>query len=92
MHRHLHLDQVLQALVDVAVDILQADKSAVLVWNERRDGLEVRVVRGFNPESMAHLSFARGEGVTGYVADSGDNKWVSPVTFKFGQQLQPIAT
>jgi signal transduction histidine kinase/streptogramin lyase len=72
MHRHLHLDQVLQALVDVAVDILQADKSAVLVWNERRDGLEVRVVRGFNPESMAHLSFARGEGVTGYVADSGE--------------------
>jgi hypothetical protein len=34
MHRYLHLDHVLQALVDVAVDILQAHKSSVLLWDE----------------------------------------------------------
>ena len=72
MRRHLHLDQVLQALVDVAVDILQADKSAVLVWDERRERLVVRVIRGFRPESMAHLSFAKEEGVTGTVAATGE--------------------
>jgi signal transduction histidine kinase len=71
MHRHLHLDQVLQALVDVAVDILQADKSAVLVWDRRRERLVTRVARGFSQERMAHLTFARGEGVTGYVGDAG---------------------
>ena len=32
MHRHLNLDPLLQALVNVAVDILHADKSAVLAW------------------------------------------------------------
>ena len=34
MHRYLALDQVLQTLVDVAVDMLKADKSAVFVWDE----------------------------------------------------------
>jgi nitrate/nitrite-specific signal transduction histidine kinase len=77
MHRHLHLDQVLQALVDVAVDILQADKSAVLVWSDKactegRDRLRVRVARGFSPEAMAQLSFTHGDGITGQVATHGD--------------------
>jgi GAF domain-containing protein/HAMP domain-containing protein len=72
MLRHLHLDQVLQALVDVAVDILQADKSSVLVWDEAQDRLVMRVARGFSPERMAQLSFARGEGITGHVAASGE--------------------
>jgi signal transduction histidine kinase/streptogramin lyase len=72
MHRHLHLDQVLQALVDVAVDILRADKSSVMVWDEGRERLVMRIAHGFSPEAMAHLSFARGEGVIGHVAASGE--------------------
>ena len=72
MHRHLHLDQVLQTLVDVAVDMLRADKSSVLVWDEEREKFVMRVARGFSPEAMAELSFARGEGVIGYVASSGE--------------------
>ena len=72
MHRHLHLDQVLQTLVDVAVDILRADKSSVLVWDEEREKYVMRVARGFSPEAMAELSYALGEGVVGYVASSGE--------------------
>ena len=72
MHRHLHLDQVLQALVDVTVDILQADKSAVFAWDEQRERLVVRVARGFGPEGMAGLSLAQGEGTVGCVAASGE--------------------
>jgi len=71
LRRHLRLDEVLQALVDIAVDVLQADKSAVLVWDGGGERLVTRVARGFSSETMACLSFVRGEGSAGHVAASG---------------------
>ncbi len=71
LYRHLHLDQVLQTLVDVAVDLLQADKSSLVVWDAQRARLVVRAAHGFSPETMAK-SFALGEGVVGRVAASGE--------------------
>jgi signal transduction histidine kinase len=72
LHRYLRLDQVLQALVDIAVDILQADKSSLVVWDPQRERLVVRAARGFSPETVAQMSFALGEGVVGRVAASGE--------------------
>jgi signal transduction histidine kinase/ligand-binding sensor domain-containing protein len=72
MLRYLKLDRVLQALVDVAVGILQADKGSLMVWDAEEDGLVVRAARGFSPETMARMSFALGEGVVGRVAASGE--------------------
>jgi ligand-binding sensor domain-containing protein/signal transduction histidine kinase len=67
MHHHLCLDQVLQALVDVAVDLLHADKSAVFVWagdpDQDRKTLVMQVARGFGSEVRADLSSAWGEGL-----------------------------
>jgi nitrate/nitrite-specific signal transduction histidine kinase len=71
LHRHLDLDQVLQALVDVAVDILRADKSSLMVWDEGHKKLVVRAARGFSPETVAQMTFAPGEGTVGRVAASG---------------------
>ncbi len=71
MHRHLHLDQVLQALVDVAVDILKADKSSVLTWDEQRERLAIKVAREFSPDAMAAISFARDEGLVGQIVAGG---------------------
>jgi GAF domain-containing protein len=76
MHRHLHPDQVLQALVDVAVDTLRADKSSVLMWDEGQERWGMRVARGFSDEAMATLCFERGEGITGHVAASGEPVFV----------------
>jgi signal transduction histidine kinase len=67
MKRYLHQDEVLQALVDVAVDILHADKSAVIGWDEKREKLVMRVARGFSPEAISQLQFSPGEGVIGWV-------------------------
>lgn len=53
LYRHLDLDQVLQSLVDVVIDILQADKSAVVVCDEQRS--VVRAARGFRPESLTSM-------------------------------------
>jgi signal transduction histidine kinase len=72
LYRHLHVDQVLQSLVDVAVDILEADKSSLIVWDTRRVRLEVRAFRGFHPETIEQMSLAPGESLLGQVAVSGE--------------------
>jgi len=79
LHRHLQLDEVLQSLVDVAVDILQADKSALVVWDAHRQRLVVRLARGLSPATTAQLDFAPGQGVFGRAALSGEPLWVAEV-------------
>ncbi|HEY73315.1 MAG TPA: GAF domain-containing protein [Thermoflexia bacterium] len=79
LHRHLRLDQVLQALVDITVDIVQADKSALMVWDERREKLVLRVARGFGPETCAQMSFEPGVGTVGHVAATGERVIVEDV-------------
>jgi ligand-binding sensor domain-containing protein/signal transduction histidine kinase len=70
LHRHLSLDKVLQALVDIAVDILQADKSSLLAWDDERKRLVVRVARGYLPETLAQMSYAPDQGTVGRVAST----------------------
>ena len=74
LYRHLRLDEVLQALVDIAVNILQADKSSLSVWDDdRREKLVVRAARGFRSESLAQMTVAPGDGTTvGHVAATGE--------------------
>jgi PAS domain S-box-containing protein len=70
LHRSLRLDDVLQTLVDLAVDILDADKGTVLVWDARHERLCPGATRGFRDESVARMSHALGEGIAGRVAQS----------------------
>ncbi len=72
LYRRLRLDLVLQTLVDVAVELLQADKSSLMVWDAQQEKLVVRAAHGFSPETMARMSFALGEGIVGRVAASGE--------------------
>jgi signal transduction histidine kinase len=72
LYRYLRLDQVFQALVDVAVDILQADKSSLMVWDERQEKMVVQASRGFSAETLARMSFASGEGMVGTVVTTGE--------------------
>jgi PAS domain S-box-containing protein len=68
LHRSLRLDDVLRGLVDVATEILRADKTTVLVWDDNHERLVPGATRGFRPESVARMSHAPGEGITGKVA------------------------
>jgi PAS domain S-box-containing protein len=70
LHRSLRLDDVLQTLVDLATDILDADKGTVLVWDARRERLIPGATRGFRDESVARMSHALGEGIAGLVAQT----------------------
>jgi nitrate/nitrite-specific signal transduction histidine kinase len=68
---HLELKQVLQALVDVAVELLQADKSALLTWDEAHQRLVLGAARGFSSEVLDEFDFAPGEGLIGQVVITG---------------------
>jgi len=72
LHRNLQLEEVLQALVDIAVDILQADKSSVWVWDAERERLVIKVARGFDAQTLTQLTFTSGQGITGRVILTGE--------------------
>src|SRR4051794_616316 len=58
-------------MVTVATEILGADKSTVLVWDDAREHLIVGAAIGFRPETVARMVHAPGEGITGLVAVTG---------------------
>jgi len=68
---HLKLDDLLNALVGVAVDIFKTDKSSLLVLDRDRNKLVVGAARGFSPETEK-LSFNIGEGFIGSVVETGE--------------------
>jgi len=72
LRRHLHLDEVLQSLVNTAVELLHADKGSLMVWDEKRERLHARATHGFHPETVARMSFEPGNGIAGKVALSGE--------------------
>jgi nitrate/nitrite-specific signal transduction histidine kinase len=88
LYRHLELDQVLQSLVDIAVDMLKADKSSVFCWDEGAERLVMRVARGFGAESLNQLSFARGEGLAGQVAATGQPAFMGNTAAERVQQAE----
>ena len=57
MLRVLTQDEVLRALVDVAIDILQADKAAVFTCLHGDESYSLRVARGFESEHAASADF-----------------------------------
>lgn len=71
LYRHLDVNAVLQALVDVAVDVLGADKSSLMVWDAAQERLVVRAAHGFAPQTVAQMTFKAGEGTVGQVLQSG---------------------
>jgi ligand-binding sensor domain-containing protein/signal transduction histidine kinase len=75
MLRVFTLEQVMQALVDVSVDILQADKSAVYMKTDHHGEYVVRVSRGFSPETVESLHFAENDEIA-VLATSRDRPFV----------------
>jgi signal transduction histidine kinase/streptogramin lyase len=69
--RTVSLNQVFQALVDVAVDILNADRSMVFAWDEKQTRIVPRISRGYSPQTLRVMQFAKGEGIVGQALQSG---------------------
>ncbi len=69
--RTVSLNQVFQTLVNVAVEILKADRSVVLTWDEEQTCVTPRVSYGFSKKTLSVLKFAKGEGMVGRVLATG---------------------
>lgn len=69
--RNVSLNQVFQTLVDVAVDMLHADRSVVFAWDEKQTKVRPRVSHGYSPETLKVMEFAKGEGNVGQVLATG---------------------
>src|SRR5947209_13534312 len=67
LHRSLQLDDVLQALVEVATGILKAAKASVLVWDAAHERLVARAAHGYSSDSVTRIAFAPDEGIAGIV-------------------------
>lgn len=67
LHRSLRIADVLEAMVDVAEDILSPDKTAVLTWDADANRLVTRLARGFISEPEA---LSRTEGIRTRVRDA----------------------
>ncbi|MCK5647054.1 MAG: GAF domain-containing protein, partial [Anaerolineales bacterium] len=72
LHRYLELDEVLQSLVDTAVEILQADKGALLIWDDKRESMHVEASHGIHEDTIQRVSIGPGEGIAGIVAQTGE--------------------
>jgi signal transduction histidine kinase len=79
LYQHLRLDQVLRALVDIAVDILGADKSYLMVWDAPQARFVVRFTRGFASQALDDVAFAPEVGVVGQVVRTGEPTIVGDV-------------
>jgi ligand-binding sensor domain-containing protein/signal transduction histidine kinase len=69
--RNVSLNQVFQTLVDVAVDMLHADRSVVFAWDEKQTKVIPRVSHGYSPATLKVMEFAKGEGNVGKVLATG---------------------
>lgn len=69
--RNVSLNQVFQTLVDVAVDLLHADRSVVFAWDEQQTKVRPRVSHGYSAQTLKVMEFARGEGKVGQVLATG---------------------
>jgi len=72
LYASLELDQVLQALADVCVDLLGADKSCILIWDDARRHLTTRAQRGFTAHFVQVMNEYSGRGLIAHVARSGE--------------------
>lgn len=75
--RSVTLNQIFQALVDVSVTILKADRSLVLAWNEKKQCIMPRISRGFQPKSLNVMRYERNEGMIGVAMNTAQNVIVS---------------
>lgn len=55
LHQSLVLDEVLRALTDAAIDVLDADRSAVLIFDENTRELRVRATSGLSNSQVQAL-------------------------------------
>jgi len=71
LFRHIEVDQVFQALVDIAVEILHADKGSLFFWDDQTEKLIPRAAKGLTPETLEQMQSSTEDGTVGWVLATG---------------------
>ncbi len=71
LYSRLQTAQVLQTLVQIAVDVWQADRSLVLTWDDAHQRLAPTAAQGFSAGALAQQTFDPGAGVIGLAMSAG---------------------
>jgi phosphoserine phosphatase RsbU/P len=66
----LDLDRLLPAVADLVQRVIPHDVFAILLYNEKQQGLKIRYARGHRDEVVRNLLIPLGEGITGAAAAS----------------------
>jgi ligand-binding sensor domain-containing protein/signal transduction histidine kinase len=77
--KNVTLSQVFQTLLDVSVEMLHADRSAIFVWDEESSILKARLSYGFRAETLAKLESPEGQRLLTHVLEQGEPVVVSDV-------------
>lgn len=81
----LDLKQVLRTILDRALELINFSEGEIALVDKRKGLLEVQEWRGFGDDSQRPPSLRLGEGVTGWVALTGNEQYVPDV-----EQMEPL--
>lgn len=66
----LDLEEVLHYIIEVASELVGAERSSLMMWDPKTERLAVSVCKGLDPSVAHHLSFKPGEGIAGISAQT----------------------
>jgi diguanylate cyclase (GGDEF)-like protein len=69
----LDLREILQLIVDRVSDLIAAENWSILLRDETSGELTFEIVAGVEESLLKGISLARGEGIAGYVAETGNS-------------------
>lgn len=75
----LDLRGILQLIVDRVSDLIAAENWSILLRNESSGELTFEIVAGVEESLLKGIALARGEGIAGYVAETGNSVLVPDV-------------
>lgn len=67
----LRLEDLLNLIIDKAIEVMQATSGSLMLIDKKTDSLIIRSARGLSAEVVRNLKLKVGEGVTGWVAQTG---------------------
>ncbi|MCX7013053.1 MAG: ATP-binding protein [Candidatus Sumerlaeota bacterium] len=67
----MELPAILRRIVRKTATLMQADVCSLFLYDEGKTVLRLRASRGLNPAAVGCATFARGEGIPGWVAETG---------------------
>lgn len=97
----LDLDNLLELIIDTATRMMQAKASSLLLLDKKTRKLYFKVATGEKKEEVKKYEINMGQGIAGYVAETGepllvpdvrkDDRWFKEISDSIGFQTRSIA-